>query len=473
MSSNAFPQIESQLNEAEDMRSHARMERNAELRAKLDSCPVADDPVRIASGRLGEQLARKLDRPKYNRGMKRLQAYKYELQPNGEQQRNMRRFAGSCRFVFNKALAMQKVRYEQGEKKLGYAGLCKSLTEWKTQSETGWLAETPSQALQQTIKDLERAYTNFFAKRAAFPRFKKKGQSDSFRYPQGFKLDQGNSRIFLPKLGWLRYRNSRDMLGTAKNVTVSCNGGKWFVSIQTEREIAEPVHPATSIIGIDVGITRFATLSDGSFIEPLNTFRKHEQRLARYQRAMSRKTKFSNNWKKAKAKVQKLHTRIANVRRDFLHKTTTTISQNHAIVCIEDLRVRNMSKSAAGNSESPGKNVRAKSGLNKSILDQGWFEFRRQLEYKQVWRGGEVLAVPPRNTSRTCPCCGHVSAENRQTQARFACVECGYENNADLVGAINVLAAGHAVLACGGMAQSGRPAKQEPAEATMQGLALV
>ena len=407
--------------------------------------------------------------------MQRLQAYKYELQPNGEQQRLMRRFAGSCRFVFNKALAMQKALYEQGEKKLGYAGLCKALTAWRNSEDTVWLAEAPVHPLQQTLKDLERAYTNFFSKRADFPRFKKKGQSDSFRYPDAkqFKIDAGNSRVFLPKLGWLRYRNSRDMLGTAKNITVSSTGGKWFVSIQTEREMAEPEHPSVSIVGIDVGITRFATLSDGSFIEPLNTFRKHERRLARYQRAMSRKTKFSNNWEKAKAKVQKLHTRIANVRRDYLHKTTTTISQNHAIVCIEDLQVRNMSKSAAGNSESPGRNVKAKSGLNKSILDQGWFEFRRQLEYKQAWRGGDVLAVPPKNTSRTCPCCGHVSAENRQTQAKFACVECGFEENADLVGAINILAAGHAVLACGGMAQSGRPAKQEPAEATAQELALV
>ena len=407
--------------------------------------------------------------------MQRLQAYKYELKPNGEQQRNMRRFAGSCRFVFNKALAMQKALYEQGEKKLGYAGLCKALTTWRNAEDTGWLADAPVHPLQQTLKDLERAYTNFFAKRADFPRFKKKGMGDSFRYPDAkqFKIDAGNSRVFLPKLGWIRYRNSRELLGKAKNITVSSNSGKWFVSIQTEREMAEPVHPSTTIIGIDVGITRFATLSDGSFIEPLNTFRKHEQRLARYQRAMSRKTKFSNNWKKAKAKVQKLHTRIANVRRDFLHKCSTTISQNHAIVCIEDLQVRNMSTSAAGSSEAPGKNVRAKSGLNKSILDQGWFEFRRQLAYKQAWRGGDVLVVPPRNTSRTCPCCGHVSAENRQTQAKFACVECGYENNADLVGAINVLAAGHAVLACGGRAQSGRPAKQEPAEATTQGFTLV
>ena len=302
-----------------------------------------------------------------------------------------------------------------------------------------------------------------------------KGMGDSFRYPdqKQFKIDEANSRVFLPKLGWIRYRNSRDMLGTAKNITVSGNGGKWFVSIQTEREVDSPVPTATSAVGIDVGIARFATLSDGRFIEPLNSFRKHEQRLARYQRAMSRKTKFSSNWKKAKAKVTKLHTRIANVRRDFLHKATTTISQNHAMVCLEDLRVRNMSRSAAGSSEAPGRNVRAKAGLNKAVLDQGWFEFRRQLEYKLAWRGGQVVAVNPRNTSRTCPCCGHVAKENRQTQARFACVACGYENHADVVGAINILAAGYAVLACGGMVQSGRPVKQEPAEATTQGLALV
>ena len=382
--------------------------------------------------------------------MKRLQAFKYELQPNGEQARSMRRFAGSCRFVFNKALAMQKAIYEGGEKKLGYAGLCKTLTEWRNNTETAWLADAPVHPLQQTLKDLERAYTNFFAKRADFPRFKKKGLGDSFRYPdqKQFKIDQANNRIFLPKLGWIRYRNSRDILGQAKNITVSANGGKWFVSIQTEREVEPPVHPSTNIIGIDAGITRFATLSDGSHIEPLNTFRKHQKRLARYQRAMSRKKKYSSNWKKAKARVQKIHTRIANVRRDFLHKTTTTISKNHAIVCIEDLQVRSMSKSAAGTIEAPGRRVKAKSGLNKSILDQGWGEFRRQLEYKQAWRGGEVLAVPARNTSRTCPACGHVSAENRKTQSKFECMECGYAENADLNAAINILRAGHARLAC-------------------------
>jgi len=384
-----------------------------------------------------------------NTSMQRLQAYKYELMPTSEQQRDMRRFAGSCRFVFNKALALQKERYEQGKKKLGYAGLCKLLTEWRNGSETPWLADAPVHPLQQTLKDLERAYSNFFARRADFPRFKKKGQSDSFRYPdpKQIKLDQANSRIFLPKLGWLRYRNSREVLGAVKNITVSQSCGKWFVSIQTEREIKQPI-PTGGAVGIDLGVVRFATLSDGTFHAPLNSFRRHEARLRKAQQAMSRKTKFSNNWKKAKSRIQRIHVRIGNARRDYLHKATTTISQNHAMVCLEDLQVRNMSRSAAGTPETPGKNVRAKSGLNKSILDQGWFEFRRQLDYKLAWNGGHLIAVPAQNTSRTCPCCGHVSADNRQTQARFQCVECGFKENADLVGAINVLRAGHARLAC-------------------------
>jgi len=186
------------------------------------------------------------------------------------------------------------------------------------------------------------------------------------------------ARIFLPKLGWMRLRLSREVLGTIKNATVSLNAGKWYVSIQTEREVAQPVPAASTAIGIDMGITRFATLSDGTFYAPLNSFKKQEQRLARYQRRMSRKVKFSKNWLKAKRRVQNTHTRISNARRDYLHKTSTTISQNHAFVCIEDLQVRNMSRSAAGDTEKPGKNVRAKSGLNKAILDQGWFEFRRQ-----------------------------------------------------------------------------------------------
>jgi putative transposase len=198
--------------------------------------------------------------------VQRLQAFKYELMPNSQQERQMRRFAGSCRFVYNKALALQKERHEQGQKKLGYAGLCQLLTAWRHSADTAWLADAPVHPLQQALQDLERAHSHFFAQRAGFPKFKKKGRSDSFRYPapKQIQLDQANSRIFLPKLGWLRYRNSRDVVGKVKSVTVSKHAGKWFVSIQTEREVNWPI-PQGGAVGMDMGIARLATLSDGTF----------------------------------------------------------------------------------------------------------------------------------------------------------------------------------------------------------------
>ena len=376
----------------------------------------------------------------------------------------MRRFAGACRFVFNRALARQNENHEAGNKYIPYGKMASWLVEWKNATETQWLKDSPSQPLLQSLKDLERAYKNFFRKRAAFPRFKKRGQNDAFRYPQGVKLDQENSRIFLPKLGWMRYRNSRQVTGVVKNVTVSQSCGKWYISIQTESEVSTPVHPSASMVGLDAGVAKLATLSDGTVFEPVNSFQKNQKTLARLQRQLSRKVKFSNNWQKQKRKIQRLHSRIANIRRDYLHKVTTTVSKNHAMIVIEDLKVSNMSKSAAGTVSQPGRNVRAKSGLNRSILDQGWYEMRRQLEYKQLWRGGQVLAVPPAYTSQRCACCGHTAKENRLSQSKFRCQVCGYTANADVNGARNILAAGHAVLACGEMVQSGRPLKQEPTE---------
>jgi putative transposase len=421
--------------------------------------------------------------------MKKLQAYKFELMPVGAQVRSMSKFAGNARKVWNLALAKQQVNHAEGLKHASAIGMCYWIPEMK--AEFAYLKDSPAQTLQCVVDNLNKGYQNFFAKRGDFPVFKKKGKSaDSFKFPQGFKIEQGNSRIFLPKLGWIRYRNSREILGLAKNIIVSRSGSKWFASIQTEIEVEQPVHQSASIVGIDVGITRFATLSDGSYVEPLSAFKKHQTRLARYQRVMARKVKFSQNWKKAKAKITKLHQKIACARRDFLHQSSTSISKTHAMIVIEDLKVSNMvlrvkkpatgtpprpgmSKSAAGTIAAPSRSVKAKSGLNRSILDQGWGEFRRQLEYKQLWRGGDVLAINPRNTSRTCPACGYISADNRLTQSKFECVECGYENNADHVGALNILAAGHAALACGDMMLSGHSVKQESAEMTKLELALV
>ena len=401
--------------------------------------------------------------------MLRLQAFRYELCPNGRQERNLRRFAGSRRFVYNRALALQKDRHQRGEKKLGYGALCKELTGWRNSEETSWLADAPVHALQQSLRDLERAYTNYFAGRAEFPRFKRKGRSESFRYPDPlqFRLEQGNHRIFLPKLGWIRYRNSRKVEGEPRNVTVSLSAGRWFISIQTAREVEAPVHPSKLEAGIDMGVANFAVLSNGETIAPLNALAKHAKRLARYQRIMARRTKFGKNWNKAKTKVQRVQRKIADSRRDFLHKVSTTISKTHAVVYVEDLQVKNMSSSASGTIEQPGRNVKAKSGLNRAILDQGWAEFRRQLTYKLAWRGGELIAAPPEYTSQTCPSCGHISAENRRTQAVFCCVRCCYGNHADVVGAINVLRAGQALRAC-----QASGAVLPPATGTRRGEAL-
>src|SRR5579863_7177343 len=404
-------------------------------------------------------------RPNYSGAMKRLQAYRFELKISPSQTQQLYKIAGSCRYVYNKALVLQKSRYEEGLKKLNYAGLCRELTVWRNDPKTAWLRACPSQALQQSLKDLERAYQNFFQKRADYPQRKRRGVKDAFRYPQGVKLDQPNARVFLPKLGWTRYRKSREVLGELSNVTISRHCDKWYVSIQTEYEAKEAVHPSKTAIGVDVGIAQFATLSDGIFFEGVNSFKHHQHSLAACQRRLSKKKKFSQNWKKTVFKLGRLHRKLAHVRQDYLHKVTHAISKNHAMVCIEDLQVKQMSKSAKGTLAFPGKGVKAKSGLNRSILDQGWREFRRQLEYKQDWRGGLVVVVPPHYTSQTCPVCSHVDAGNRPTQAHFKCLSCAYENNADRVAAMNILRAGHAQLACGELARLGHSVNQEPAEA--------
>ena len=311
-----------------------------------------------------------------------------------------------------------------------------------------FLKKCHSQVLQQSLKDLELAYINFFEKRSNFPKYKKKFRHDSIRFPQGVELDEVKQKIRLPKLGWVGYRKSQDIIGTIKNVTVIRRGDKWDVSIQTEYEDNPPA-PTPSEIGIDMGVKYFATLSDGKVFEPLSPFKREREKLAILQKELARQKKGSRNSRKTKRKIARLHRHIADSRRDFLHKTSTRIAQNHSTVYVEDLKVSNMSASAAGTIENPGKKVKQKSGLNRSILDQGWYAFSRMLSYKLERKGGKLIKVDPRNTSRTCPQCGYVSAENRKTQASFTCVHCGYHANADLIGAINVLRAGRARLACG------------------------
>ncbi|MGK7917895.1 MAG: RNA-guided endonuclease InsQ/TnpB family protein, partial [Prochloraceae cyanobacterium] len=346
--------------------------------------------------------------------------------------------------------------------------IAKELVSWK--QELFFLKETHSQPLQQTLMQLDRAIKDGFNKTSAkqFPRFKKKGQKDSFRYPQGFKIDQRNSRLFLPKIGWVSYINSQEIYGIPRNITIDKRGARWFASIQVEYVIPEPAHPSPTIIGGDRGIAKFFTLSNGEYFAPLNAFKKLSKKLAKLQRQLAKRTKFSSNSKKLKSQITKLHIKMANSRFDFLQKLSTNIAKNNSIVVLEDLKVSNMSASAQGDLENPGKNVAAKSGLNRSILDQGWYAFEMMLKYKLSWLGGELVLINPKNTSRKCPECGHTDQDNRKSQAKFSCQNCGYSENADFVAAKNILAAGHAVLACG--EGSLEPSvKQEPAQMASSG----
>ena len=385
------------------------------------------------------------------------QGFLFKLKPNGQQARLMSRFAGCCRFVYNKGLSWAKEQYENKTgKHPSYKNLSALLPDWKKDPEMLWLSECYSQCLQQSMKDLSRAYCNFFSGRTAFPVFHRKyGANDAFRYPQGFKIDETGKQIYLPGIGFVKYRRSRYIEGKAKNITVIRKADGWYVSIQTEYEKEVPVHQGDEV-GIDMGVAWFCTLSDGIQIAPCNTLKKHLKKLAQLQRSLSRKEKFSSNWRKAQREVAKLHQRIGNKRQDFINKVALDLSKKHAVIYREDLRIKNMTASAAGTVEEPGHNVGQKSGLNRAILDQAWGKFFQRLEWKCEQRGAQVIKVSPQYTSRICPVCGYESKENRKSQANFKCMACGYRENADVVGARNIKVRGQRMSACGELGEVGR-----------------
>jgi len=377
------------------------------------------------------------------------QAFKYRLDTSIETERLMCQYAGNCRFLWNKALGLNLRSMENKQPLLWYRELDWMSKLWKQSEEYGFLKLSPAQTLQQTLKQLERAFKDGFDQSQPLkqmPTFKKRGDRNSFTFPQGFKIE--GKRIFLPKIGWVNFRKSRKIIGTPKNITISRLGRYWFVSIQVETEVPEPTHPSESMVGIDMGVKRLFTLSTGDFEEPIDS-RKWRDKIRRLQKRLAKKVKFSKNWHKLREKIHRLHTKLSNIRRDTLHKFSSALSKSHAVLVLEDLQIRSMTKSAKGDRENPGSRVAQKSSLNRAILDQGWGMFKTFLEYKQKWMGGRVLYIDPKHTSQTCPACHNVSKGNRQTQESFACIRCGHLEHADAVGAKNVLERGRRLLACG------------------------
>ena len=400
--------------------------------------------------------------------MKTRQAFKFRLCPTSEQDSVLSRHAGGVRFVWNKALDLQTKRLDAGMPLLSYGDLAKLLTLWRSSEEYGFLSLGPVHPQQQALKNLDRALWEALDRRnpKRFPRFKRKGEGDSLRYPDPLQIRLDLStrdkdgrivlpRIFLPKVGWVKVRLSRQIAGEIKNATVTRKAGRWAVSIQTETDVPEPEMRTSPEIGLDLGVVSFATLSDGTRLHPderlVRAMKRAEGRLQWEQRKLSRKYRKgpkSRNFATQKLRVARAYEKVADMRRDFLHKISRAMSETQAVVYVEDLKIRNMTRSARGTKETPGRNVRQKSGLNRSILSQGWGTFLSLLEYKLARRGGRLVRVAPRNTSQTCSACGTVSPDNRTRQEAFVCVVCGHADHADVNAAKNILRAGHAHSAC-------------------------
>ena len=288
-----------------------------------------------------------------------IKAFRFQLRLKPGTERALRRFAGSCRWVWNAAIAEQQRRREVGDKFAGHAAMCKWLTEWRHSPATQWLAEAPIHPLQQTLRRLEAAYQRFFAGQGGYPKFKRRGQEPGLRFPdpKQFAFDAGTSRVKQPKLGWQRVRLSQPVVGELRNATVTRERGHWFVSLQVELPDVLPGADLIPTLGIDLGVALFAATSDDQKIQPLKALERQQRRLKHYQRVVSRKVKGSRNRRKAVERLGRIHARIAAQRSDWLHQLSTRLADAHPVIAIEDLKVAAMSASAAGTVEAPGKQV--------------------------------------------------------------------------------------------------------------------
>ena len=374
-----------------------------------------------------------------------LKVVKVRLYPNKEQQQLIHKTFGSCRFVYNQLLDAKIKAYECGDNLSAYE-LKKRLVPMKNSKDGEFLKEVDSTALQNSVLKIDIAYKNFFRRvknqqKAGFPKFKTK--HNSYQSYQTSTASIKDNKLYLPKIGKVKAVFHRgEITGKIKTVTISYEAGQYHASINYEDGLEDGLQEVIGSnngksIGIDVGVKVFVYTSDNQKIKHIN-LKKEIASVIKAQKSLSRKKKGSNNRAKAKAKLAKKHLKLRNKRNDFLHKVSKKLSENQT-VAVENLRIKNMSKKAKGSIENPNMRASAKSGLNRSILQQSWGKFFELLEYKLKRNGGQLIRVEPKYTSLKCSRCGHVSKENRLTQAKFICTKCRYTANADYNASVNVL----------------------------------
>lgn len=350
-------------------------------------------------------------------------AFKCRIYPDSEQQAELAIQFGCVRFVYNHYRAVREGYYIDTGTGLTYNDCAIDLTD-QLKVEYPWLKTADSQTLQQALKDLDRAYQNFFAGRAEYPNFKRKFAKQSIRYPQRFKLE-GN-KIYLPKVGWVKIVRHRRIEGTMKNCTVTrTKSGKYFVSIQCEMNVDDPTPVNDESVGIDLGIKTFAVLSDDSPpIESPKHLRKTERLLKIRQRRVSRKVKGSRSRDKARHNVAVLHEKIANQRKDFHHKASREIVNRYGCIGLEDLNIRGMVKNHH---------------LAKSIVDAGWGQFVQFLTYKAAWAGGEIVTHDRWfASSKTCHVCGEQNKSLKLSDRLWVCLRCNVVHDRDYNAAMNL-----------------------------------
>ena len=364
-------------------------------------------------------------------------AYRFRFYPTPEQEVILAQTFGCARFAYNHMLRLRTDAWYNEQKRVGYHETSAALTLLKKQREFAWLNEVSSVPVQQALRHLQTAFANFFAKRTAYPTFKRKDGKQSAEYTSSaFKWD--GQTLKLAKMAEpLNIRWSRTLPKAAKLTTVTVSkdtAGRYFVSLLCDDTVAAKPE-VTGQVGIDLGLTHFAVLSTGEKIAAPNTFRQHEARLAKLQRRLAKKTKGSKNRAKAKLKVAKAHATIADCRKDFLHKLSTRLINENQVIAVETLAVKNMVKNRS---------------LSKSISDAGWAEFVRQLQYKAAWSGRQLIGIDRwYPSSKRCNGCGHTVTKLPLNIRTWVCPECKTTHDRDINAARNILAAGLAVSAHG------------------------